>query len=173
MESLVCGLPWEKGVSITPIPDPNKSQQLLGYMNAAIQAGAKLCNPGRGGQSVGSLFFPTVLSNVSLKSAIANEEQFGPLVPIVTYDSLTEFENYMIQSPYGLQASIFGADPAALGELIDVLANQVCRININSQCQRGPDQLPFTGRKNSAEGTLSVTDALTLFQYSDHGRNAK
>lgn len=39
----------------------------------------------------------------------------------------------------------------------------MCRININAQCQRGPDALPFNGRKDSAEGTLSVTDALRQF----------
>lgn len=41
--------------------------------------------------------------------------------------------------------------------------NQVSRVNINCQCQRGPDVFPFTGRKDSAEGTLSVTDALRSF----------
>jgi glyceraldehyde-3-phosphate dehydrogenase (NADP+) len=43
------------------------------------------------------------------------------------------------------------------------LANQVCRINLNAQCQRGPDSLPFTGRKDSAEATLSISDALKCF----------
>ena len=36
-------------------------------------------------------------------------------------------------------------------------------MNLNSQCQRGPDAFPFTGRKDSAEGTLSVSDALRVF----------
>ncbi|MCL4839822.1 MAG: NADP-dependent glyceraldehyde-3-phosphate dehydrogenase, partial [Thermoanaerobaculia bacterium] len=40
---------------------------------------------------------------------------------------------------------------------------QVCRVNLNCQCQRGPDVFPFTGRKDSAEGTLSVSDALRVF----------
>jgi len=39
----------------------------------------------------------------------------------------------------------------------------VSRVNINSQCQRGPDSFPFTGRKDSAFGTLSVSDALRVF----------
>ena len=47
--------------------------------------------------------------------------------------------------------------------MIDELANQVGRININAQCQRGPDSFPFNGRKDSAEGTLSVHDALRAF----------
>ena len=50
-----------------------------------------------------------------------------------------------------------------LGRLIDILANLVCRVNLNSACQRGPDIYPFTGRKNSAVGTLSVFDALRSF----------
>ena len=50
-----------------------------------------------------------------------------------------------------------------VGPLVDVLANQVCRVNLNTQCQRGPDVFPFTGRKDSAEATLSVSDALRCF----------
>ena len=68
-----------------------------------------------------------------------------------------------MHSQYGQQASIFGRDPAVVGRLVDILANQVCRINLNAQCQRGPDVFPFTGRKDSAEGTLSVYDALRCF----------
>ena len=70
---------------------------------------------------------------------------------------------WIIASQYGQQAAVFGADAARLSELIDVLVNQVCRVNLNSQCQRGPDSFPFTGRKDSAEGTLSVSDALRVF----------
>jgi glyceraldehyde-3-phosphate dehydrogenase (NADP+) len=47
--------------------------------------------------------------------------------------------------------------------MIDMFTNQVGRININTQCQRGPDTFPFNGRKDSAEGTLSVADALRVF----------
>ena len=57
----------------------------------------------------------------------------------------------------------FGSAPDRLSRLIDTLVNQLCRVNINSQCQRGPDTFPFTGRKDSAEATLSVSDALRCF----------
>jgi glyceraldehyde-3-phosphate dehydrogenase (NADP+) len=46
---------------------------------------------------------------------------------------------------------------------VDHLANLVCRVNLNTQCRRGPDVYPFAGRKESAVGTLSVTDALRVF----------
>src|SRR5207249_9614924 len=61
------------------------------------------------------------------------------------------------------QASVFGRDARVVGPLVDVLVNQVCRVNLNAQCQRGPDVYPFTGREDSAEGTLSVYDALRSF----------
>ncbi len=163
VDSLTCGLPWDTDVMITPLPDPKKVEQLTAYMKEAIAKGAVLCNPKNGGKSVGSLFFPAILSNVPLDSRLAVEEQFGPIIPIVEYDSIEEFENYVVHSPYGMQASIFGKDPKAIGGVIDILSNQVCRINLNSQCQRGPDVFPFSGRKLSAEGTLSVTDALKAF----------
>ena len=94
---------------------------------------------------------------------IYTEEQFGPVVPIVPYKNIEEVINYIVQSNFGQQLSIFGNDPKIIGNLIDELANQVGRININTQCQRGPDIYPFNGRKDSAEGTLSVADALRAF----------
>ena len=92
-----------------------------------------------------------------------SEEQFGPVIPVAPFSNVTEPMEYIMQSPYGQQVSLFGRDPKLLAQLIDPLVNQVCRVNINSQCQRGPDTFPFTGRKDSAEGTLSVADALRAF----------
>jgi glyceraldehyde-3-phosphate dehydrogenase (NADP+) len=59
--------------------------------------------------------------------------------------------------------SLFGNNAKTLAPLIDALVNLVCRVNLNSSCQRGPDVYPFTGRKDSAVATLSVHDALRSF----------
>jgi len=162
-DALKCGLPWHDGVSITPLPTIEKVRSLQALTDAAVSAGARLANPSRGAQNVANLLFPTVLSDVPLAVAITKEEQFGPVVPIVTYDSKDQLEQYLVDSPFGMQASVFGQDPSEVGQFIDLLSNLVCRTNINSQCQRGPDVFPFTGRKASAEGTLSVSDALRCF----------
>ena len=69
----------------------------------------------------------------------------------------------MPDSNYGQQVSLFGKDVHKLSPLIDSLVNLVCRVNLNSSCQRGPDVYPFTGRKDSAVSTLSVYDALRSF----------
>lgn len=163
VDSLVAGLPWEPNVSITPLPDTEKPAYLNELIKDAVQKGAVLANPERGGKLQGTLFFPAILTKVPLNARVAIEEQFGPVVPICEFENLQEVEDYIIDSPYGNQASLFGKDPQKMGLMIDHLSNQVCRININTQCQRGPDVYPFTGRKNSAEGTLSVYDALRSF----------
>lgn len=163
VEKLKRGQPWEEGVSITPLPEDNKPAYLQDIIKEAVANGAKVLNPERGGKVEGALFHPAVLENVPLDSRLAHDEQFGPVVPIRDFTSLDEVESYIVNSPYGSQVSIFGRDPETVGPLIDRLSNQVCRINLNTQCQRGPDVFPFTGRKASAEGTLSVFDALRAF----------
>ena len=82
---------------------------------------------------------------------------------MATFKESSEILHYLNECEFGQQAAVFGTEPAEIASLIDVLVNVVCRVNINSQCQRGPDFFPFTGRKNSAAGTLSVHDALRVF----------
>lgn len=116
-----------------------------------------------GGVHAGTLYAPAVVSPCPLDADLAKVEQFGPLVPVAAYDDLETVHRWIAESPFGQQASLFGHDPAVLGPLVDALSNQVCRVNLNSQCQRGPDRFPFAGRKGSAEGVLSVVDALDAF----------
>ena len=94
---------------------------------------------------------------------IFREEQFGPVVPIVPFDDFSLVYNYVIESNYGQQLSIFTQDRKEVDRVCLALGNQVARININMQCQRGPDTMPFAGRKDSAEGVLSVSEAIKEF----------
>jgi glyceraldehyde-3-phosphate dehydrogenase (NADP+) len=159
---LKCGMPWDKGVSITPLPEPEKPKYLKELLQDAEGLGAEIINEG-GGFCNHSFFYPALLYPVAPGMRIYDEEQFGPVVPIVPFDDISEPIEYVVASSFGQQASIFGKDAELLAQLVDALVNQVCRININSQCQRSPDSFPFNGRKNSADGTQSVTDALRIF----------
>ncbi|WP_306579502.1 NADP-dependent glyceraldehyde-3-phosphate dehydrogenase [Pseudomonas sp.] len=162
LAALKPGMPWEPGVALTPLPEPGKVDYLDGLVADATAKGARVLNEG-GGQSRGSFFYPALLYPVNHEMRVYHEEQFGPLVPVVPYRDLQTVIDYVLDSDYGQQLSLFGNDPATIGSLVDTFANQVGRININAQCQRGPDTYPFNGRKNSAEGTLSVHDALRVF----------
>jgi len=156
------GMPWEPGVSLTPLPEPGKTDYLQGLVEDAVSKGAKVVNEG-GGTTHQQFFYPAVLYPVTPQMRVYHEEQFGPVVPVVAYRDLETVIEYVLDSDFGQQLSIFGNDSKQVGRLVDAFANQVGRININAQCQRGPDSFPFNGRKNSAEGTLSVHDALRVF----------
>ncbi|MCC6124643.1 MAG: NADP-dependent glyceraldehyde-3-phosphate dehydrogenase [Pirellulales bacterium] len=160
--NLPIGMPWEKDVKLTPLPEFDKVKSMRAYLDDALAKGAKVVNPG-GGTFCETLFFPAVPYPVSPAAELFSKEQFGPIVPVCPYRDEREFLDFVANSNYGQQVSLFGRDSRKMAELIDPLANQVCRINLNCQCQRGPDTLPFTGRKDSAEATLSVSDALRCF----------
>jgi len=162
IDALPQGMPWEKGVKLTPLPEFNKANTLKGYVDDALAKGAEIVNPG-GGAFYETLFRTAVVYPVRADSSLYSMEQFGPVIPVCSYSEEQEFLDFVTNSNFGQQLSLFGNDPKALARLIDQLTNQVCRININSQCQRGPDTLPFTGRKDSAEATLSISDALRCF----------
>lgn len=159
---LKVGMPWEQGVRITPLAEPGKPSYLSELINDATQKGARVVNP-NGGKEKLSLLTPAVLYPVTKEMRIYSEEQFGPVIPVVPFTDIETPISYMVSSNFGQQVSLFGTDPETIAKLIDPLVNQVCRVNLNSQCQRGPDAFPFTGRKDSAEGTLSITDALRVF----------
>ncbi|MFW0753763.1 NADP-dependent glyceraldehyde-3-phosphate dehydrogenase [Pseudomonas sp. H11T01] len=162
LQSLKPGMPWENGVALTPLPELGKVDYLHSLVADAVSKGAKVVNA-HGGESRGSFFYPAVLYPVTTEMRVYQEEQFGPVVPIVPYSDLDTVIDYVLESDFGQQLSIFGTNSTEVGRLVDTFANQVGRININAQCQRGPDTYPFNGRKNSAEGTLSVHDALRVF----------
>ena len=124
--------------------------------------GAHVMNEG-GGTAAGPLVFPALLFPVQEGMKVWREEQFGPIVPVASFSHVDQAIQYIIESDHGQQVSIFGSESKEVADLIDQLVNQVSRVNINAQCQRGPDTFPFTGRKDSAEGTLSVYDALRSF----------
>jgi glyceraldehyde-3-phosphate dehydrogenase (NADP+) len=162
LAKLKVGMPWEQGVSITPLPGLHRTAYMTEAIDDAKAKGAQVVNEG-GGVFCQTLFYPAVVYPVTEGMMLYREEQFGPIIPVTPFEDLETALEYVITSDHGQQVSIFGSDPVVIGELVDPLVNQVCRVNINCQCQRGPDVFPFAGRKDSAEGTLSVTDALRAF----------
>ena len=161
VDSLKLGLPWENTL-LTPLPEPNKPKYISELIDDATSKGAKIINK-NGGKKFKNFVFPAVLYPVSENMDVYKEEQFGPVIPVISFSDINTPINFMADSNYGQQVSLFGNSEEKLGPIIDSLVNLVCRVNLNSSCQRGPDVYPFTGRKDSAVATLSVHDALRSF----------
>jgi glyceraldehyde-3-phosphate dehydrogenase (NADP+) len=162
VDALPFGLPWEPGVKLTPLPEEGKPETLRALVEDAAAHGARVVNA-NGGLVNRTFYFPAVVYPVTPAMRLHAVEQFGPVVPVAPFDDVRDVVDEIVASDFGQQAAVFGRDPRVVGPLVDVLANQVCRVNLNAQCQRGPDVYPFTGRKDSAEATLSVSDALRCF----------
>jgi len=161
VDELKLGLPWENTL-LTPLPEPGKPKYIPDLIDDAVSKGAKILN-NRGGQKQKNFVFPAVLYPVTKDMNVYEEEQFGPVIPVISFNDISKPIADMSESNYGQQVSIFGQDVDTLGPIIDSMVNLVCRVNLNSACQRGPDIYPFTGRKDSAVATLSVHDALRSF----------
>lgn len=142
--------------------DPERIPYLHELVRDALNKGARIGNK-NGGKSFESIFVPTVLYQLNSKMRIYWEEQFGPVIPVVSYHDLKEPVAYLSSSPFGQQLSIFGTKTQKLMGLINLVKNQVSRVNINTKCQRGPDLFPFTGKKDSAHGDFSTLNILDHF----------
>ena len=82
---------------------------------------------------------------------------------MAVYLDTKELKAFIHDTPFGQQCAVFTRDEQALGPILDVLSTAVGRVNINTQCGRSPDTLPFSGRRSSALGTMSVSEAINVF----------
>ncbi|KAL3923904.1 MAG: hypothetical protein SGILL_001370 [Bacillariaceae sp.] len=175
IDAMKVGLPWQTVdvesqtySHITPLPNQKRIDLMRRLIKDAVDKGAKIVNK-NGGDVIGgkesTLMVPAVLFPVTADMDIYYEEQFGPIVPIAEYDSLDTVLDYGQNGLYGQQVSIFVSEQEtkSASHLLDRFSTVFGKINLNSQCGRSPDTLPFSGRRSSAMGVMSVTDALREF----------
>lgn len=160
ISGLTAGAPFGKH-NITPLPEPGKPKYLQELIEDAKAGGASIVNE-RGGETDRTLVFPSVLYPVTKAMRAYHEEQFGPLIPIAEYEDVGEVLDHLAEVKFGQQVSLFTKSSSSneIAQVLDLCALSTCRVNINAQCQRGPDTFPFAGRKSSALGTISVTEVL-------------
>jgi len=189
VENMNVGLPWDtfndddsSFSQITPLPNEGRIKFMKELMDDATSKGASIMNENGGSilqptdtdanadadnQSVYShdtLMVPAVLYPITKEMKIFKEEQFGPLIPVVEYNSLDEVLQYGMEGIYGQQVSIFTkGDSETASSLVDAFSSIYGKININSQCGRSPDNVPFTARRSSGLGVMSIQDALREF----------
>jgi len=163
VEKCAAGLPWAKGVSITPLPEQAKPGYLRELVADALAKGAEIKNPKQGGVLAGNLLSPPILAPVTKNMRVFAEEQFGPVIPVFPFADVAEVKAAVKSSWSGQQCALFTKDPEQCASLIDTLATIVGRINLNLQCARSPDCFPFSGRRSSAMGTMSIDEALRGF----------
>jgi glyceraldehyde-3-phosphate dehydrogenase (NADP+) len=97
VDNLKFGNPWEDNVKLTPLPEPNKPEYLKSLIADATEKGAKIINP-KGGISCENYVYPAVLYPVSKNMNVYKEEQFGPIIPIISFNNINEPLDDMAES---------------------------------------------------------------------------
>jgi len=89
VDQLKMGLPWEKDVEITPLPEPGKPDFLRELIEDALKKGAKIVNKRQGVDR--TFVAPTIIYPANASMRIFTEEQFGPVVPVVSLKNVLKF----------------------------------------------------------------------------------
>jgi acyl-CoA reductase-like NAD-dependent aldehyde dehydrogenase len=147
------GDPMEKDTFIGPLTREDQLKLILLQISDAKEKGANLLHGGKRWGKNGYYLEPTVLSDVNHSMDLMKEESFGPIIGIQKVVNDKEAVDLMMDTSYGLTASVFSGDEERARRMVDQLPTGTVYINC---CDRVSPNLPWTGRKNSGIGvTLS------------------
>ena len=90
VDALKFGNPWEDDIKLTPLPEPGKPAYIQELIDDATAKGASIINK-KGGETSDNFIFPAVLYPVSKDMRVYQEEQFGPVIPIVSFKFIILF----------------------------------------------------------------------------------
>ena len=157
--SLPAGDPLDPKTIIGPLITRDAVKLIDERVNEAVTRGAKVHT---GAKADGQIYFPTILTNVPLDAAIANEETFGPVVVVEVVDTPEEAIAAANRTMYGLVASILAGNTYKAFEMAPkVLAGVV---NVNSPTVNEEIHAPMGGVRDSGWGR---TGPRSLDDFSD------
>ena len=150
-EAVKVGDPREEGTQVGPIISKKQFDQVQSYIDKGVEEGAELFFGGPGkpeGLEQGYFARPTIFNNVDNKMTIAQEEIFGPVMSIITYNDIDEAIEIANDTKYGLASYVFGKDKETLRHIAHYIEAGTVELN---EAGRKPD-LPFGGYKQSGLG---------------------
>ncbi len=154
-KALKIGDQMEEDTDVGPLTNEKAAREVEAVINEAIEAGAKLMT---GGKRHDAFIEPTVLTNVPTDVELFCEETFGPVAPLVAFDTVDQAVEMANDSPYGLQAAIFTKD---ISQALDVAHRlEAGGVIINWSSAVRVESLPFGGVKMSGHGREGLHDTL-------------
>ncbi len=110
----------------------------------------------------GYFVLPTVVTDLPPDSALATEEQFGPVLPIFGYDDIDEAVTAANATEFGLTASVWSADEALADRIAEQLVAGTVSINCHGMAAQDP-RLPFGGVGQSGIGRELGVEGIRAF----------
>ena len=151
-KQVVLGNPFEVDTTMGPLNNPAVADKMAGHVADALERGAGLVTGGAADPDRPTDLYwqPTVLTNVSRDAAVAREETFGPIAPVLRVDSLDDAIALTNDLRYGLMASIFTRDAHTGLRYADGI--RAAWVNINESSNHWEPHLPFGGGAGTDSG---------------------
>jgi len=138
-----------KGVQFGPINNKMQFEKVSSLVEDAKKSGAKVLAGGAPLEGKGFFFPPTILTGVAEGTRIVDEEQFGPVLPVMPFSTIDEVVERANNSEYGLGASVWSTNLERAQEVANRLHAGTVWINKHSELS---PNIPFGGCKESGIG---------------------
>jgi aldehyde dehydrogenase (NAD+) len=151
MSAFPVGDPADPKTAVGPMVSQKQYEQVQSYIRKGIEEGAEVLVGGEGrpqGFEAGYFVNPTVFVNVKNDMTIAQEEIFGPVLSVISYDSEDEAIKIANDSEYGLHAAVLGTDLQRARRVASQI--RAGRVVINNMTD--DPQAPWGGLKYSGIG---------------------
>ncbi|MDQ2052824.1 aldehyde dehydrogenase family protein [Natronolimnohabitans sp. A-GB9] len=145
--ALPVGDPLDEETVVGPIINESERDTILDYIDRSIEAGATL---ELGGTADGLFVKPTVLSDMDNDMAAACNEHFGPVAPIIPFETDAEAIELANATEYGLAASVHSRTLSRARSVADEI--EAGMVHINDQPINNEPHVPFGGTKASGMG---------------------
>ncbi|WP_285423859.1 MULTISPECIES: aldehyde dehydrogenase family protein [unclassified Pseudomonas] len=148
-------------VTVGPVQNKMQFDKVRTFLDDIKANGQNIVLGGEVDDSRPGYFIPvTVVDNPPEQSKIVQEEQFGPIVPIIVYDDVDDVIERANDSPFGLGGSVWGRDTRAAVAVANRLETGM--VWVNEMHTQGVD-IPFGGHKQSGVGTEQGHEGRLLF----------
>jgi acyl-CoA reductase-like NAD-dependent aldehyde dehydrogenase len=154
-KALKMGDQLAEDTDVGPLISIGAAKRVEAVIQDAVKSGARLRT---GGGRRDAFMEPTVLTDVPPGVELFREETFGPVAPLVAFDSIEQAIELANDSPYGLQAAIFTKDITRAFDMAYALEAGGVIINWSSALR--VESLPFGGIKMSGHGREGLHDTL-------------
>lgn len=150
----------EKGIQYGPLQNKTQFEKVKGFL-ADAHASGKVVAGGVADDGPGYFVRPTIVRDIQDGARLVDEEQFGPILPVIRYDDVNAALASANNSPYGLGGSIWSNDQEKARDL--ALQMEAGTVWINKHLDFGPT-VPFGGAKQSGLG-MELSDE-GFFEYT-------
>lgn len=147
-DATVLGAGDRPGVQMGPLQNRIQYDKVLAYLDDARAAGTIIAG-GTAPDRPGYFVAPTIVRDVDPHARIVREEQFGPILPVLAYDTVEDALAQINDSEYGLGATVWSADPLRAADVAARIESGTVWVNQHLALEPG---LPYRGAKQSGFG---------------------